>query len=288
MTKEIKIGLKNIKLLCNMSYDDRIKFIAEGLPIMLKSAQSLWHASQRLNDAPREADILIGLAKEEAAKILILMDVVRCPKKLVATKTKDLSGWFLSHQKRLLYVEAVAGRNVSAIERQENLNFYRQDYYVEGNFGEYIMPNAALYQRERILYADVVDYDEGKPFWNDPTDHENLFISSKPRILILIDALSKLGIFSHSGLKRVAEVWSKVEFSSKDTDNKSELLARELFQHLQTDNLISEDAEQDDANTMCWDWPQPLYGFDLKPIKRAMADLQEEQDRMLYSEIGDY
>ncbi|SDR15418.1 DUF2513 domain-containing protein [Pseudovibrio sp. Tun.PSC04-5.I4] len=286
--KQPKIGLKNIKQLCNMPYNDRIKFIAEGLPIILKSAQSLWHASQRLSDAPREANILIGLAKEEAAKILILMDIVRCPPKLVATKVKDLTGWFLSHHERLMYVSAARCRNQTGKELQYAIDYDRQEYYLEGDFGKYIMPNAALYNRERILYADVVNYDEGKPYWNDPTISVAILRSFKPRILVLIDALSKLGVFSHSGLKVVAEIWGNVTFSNKDTNNKSDTLARELLSHLRRDRLTSEGAEQKDVSVMHEEWPQPLYGFDLKPIKRSMSDLQEEQDRIFYPEMGGY
>jgi hypothetical protein len=50
---------------------------------MLASARGFWNAAQRLEDRRREADVLIGLAKEEAAKILIVLDIVRCPPKRV-------------------------------------------------------------------------------------------------------------------------------------------------------------------------------------------------------------
>lgn len=69
-----------------MSHDKRLAFLAEGLPIILASARGLWTASTRLTDMPREAEVLEGFAKEEAAKILILMDAVRCPAKLLPSK----------------------------------------------------------------------------------------------------------------------------------------------------------------------------------------------------------
>jgi hypothetical protein len=64
--------------MCQMSFEHRLAFIAEGLPIILASAEGFWGASCQITDHPREAEVLEGFAKEEAAKILILMDAVRC------------------------------------------------------------------------------------------------------------------------------------------------------------------------------------------------------------------
>ncbi|OAF16927.1 hypothetical protein [Bradyrhizobium neotropicale] len=50
----------------------------------------------------REAKVLEGFAKEEAAKILILMDAVRCPPKLIASKLNRIVGWFYDHLARLI------------------------------------------------------------------------------------------------------------------------------------------------------------------------------------------
>lgn len=77
-----EIGLHQAKRLCQLPAPDRLALIAEGLPIILESAQGFWKASQQLSELPREANVLEGFAEEEAAKVLILMDVVRCPPKL--------------------------------------------------------------------------------------------------------------------------------------------------------------------------------------------------------------
>lgn len=79
-------GLRQATRLCQMRYDDRLTFLAEGLPIILKSSRGFWAASQQIKEISREADVLKNHAEEEAAKILIIMDMVRCPKKLCASK----------------------------------------------------------------------------------------------------------------------------------------------------------------------------------------------------------
>ena len=80
----LKIGLRQAWRMCQMSHDERFQFLAEGLPIILSSAQSLWRGSLKLRkEMRREAAVLEGFAKEEAAKALILMDSVRCPRSLL-------------------------------------------------------------------------------------------------------------------------------------------------------------------------------------------------------------
>jgi hypothetical protein len=86
------IGLHQAKRLCQVPQKERLTFIAEGLPIILDSAQGFWEASQQLGEHPREAKVLKGFAEEEAAKILILVDAVRCPPKLISSKLNRIVG----------------------------------------------------------------------------------------------------------------------------------------------------------------------------------------------------
>lgn len=72
-----EIGFRQGRRLSNMDAKARLAFIAEGLPVILDSAGSLLTASQALKGFSREAEILEGHALEEAAKILILIDIAR-------------------------------------------------------------------------------------------------------------------------------------------------------------------------------------------------------------------
>ncbi|MGH6818386.1 MAG: hypothetical protein ACREC1_06395 [Methylovirgula sp.] len=84
---DLDIGFGQAKRLCQMKYNDRLAFLAEGLPIILDSARGFWVTSQQLSAMPREADVLRNHAEEEAAKILIVMDMVRCPKNYARPKS---------------------------------------------------------------------------------------------------------------------------------------------------------------------------------------------------------
>jgi hypothetical protein len=95
-----------------MRQEKRLAFIAEGLPIVLLSARGFWSAAKALKNHPREAAVLEGFSLEEAAKILILVDMVRCPRKQLSARIGTMVGWFYDHLARLIYAEAttVSGR----------------------------------------------------------------------------------------------------------------------------------------------------------------------------------
>ena len=91
------IKLKQAKLLCEMKFRKRLDFISEGIPIILKSAEGYWDAASRLTGQDREANVLTEFAREEVAKILILMDIVRSPKQTVSSRIGKLVKWYYSH-----------------------------------------------------------------------------------------------------------------------------------------------------------------------------------------------
>jgi hypothetical protein len=76
------IGMKKGRVLMNLPQPAQLDVIAEGFPILMKSAGDLLAASKTLSEHYRAATILEGHAMEEIAKALILVDIIRCPPKL--------------------------------------------------------------------------------------------------------------------------------------------------------------------------------------------------------------
>jgi hypothetical protein len=101
------------------------------------------------------------LATEEAAKILILMDAVRCPGKILPSKLGTILGWFYDHLARLIYAEAVPWHPVNVAQLRDYVASERKAHYVEGRFSGFIMPNWSLYQRESQLYVDIQANEDG-------------------------------------------------------------------------------------------------------------------------------
>ena len=233
MTKRtLDIGLRQARRLCQMSHDKRLTFLAEGLPIILASAQGFWKASRHLMDMPREAEVLEGFAKEEAAKILILMDAVRCPVKLLPSKLGTIIGWFYNHLARLIYADAVTWKPMHLAQLRQYVEPRRKAHNLEGGAGEYILPNWTLYQRESGLYADIEAHEDDQLGWNTPTGQVSALSWSFPRALRVVEAMSALGIFTTKGLKATSEIWGQVEFTRTEDHTDAARLTEALLEWL--------------------------------------------------------
>lgn len=287
-----KIGLGQAKRLCQMAHDDRLEFIAKGLPIVLASAQSLWRASRRLgNEMTRETGVLRGFAEEESAKALILMDAVRCPRHRAPSRLGTIVGWFYSHLARLIYAESVLFRPVNVGELQEVVDLSRKDYFLEGIAGEAILPNWHLFHRESLLYTDVVAGESGELSWNDPLEIIQSSDSvateeSPPLSLLLVEAMAMLGIFTLQGLVATSEVWDKVEFSGPEDHSIAMELVRELVDRLVRENLPREASVDPHMQTLFDHWQLPMYNLDFKKISISMKQLLAEREVAVASLSG--
>ena len=273
---EPNIGLHQAQRLCLMSQDKRLAFLAEGLPIILSSAQSLWRGSRKLHkEMPREAGVLYGFAQEEAAKVLIFMDAVRCPSHLIASKMGAIVKWYYDHLARLIYAEACSWRPGDIAELRKYVDLSRKTHDLEGYVGEYIVPNWNLYKRESRLYADIDADESGGLTWSNPLKRAfTLFPTRHPPIsLLLAEAMAVLGIFTFAGLKATSEIWGQVKFSDKEGRSDARRLTRELVDRLSEEGLPSDKETQQHVSTLD-DWQLPMYNLDFKMIPVSLEELE--------------
>jgi hypothetical protein len=287
MGKLPNIGLKSAKrALSQMSQDERLAFLAEGLPLILASSQGFWKAACALGAAPREAEVLEGFANEEAAKILILMDMVRCPAHLVPGRIGKMLAWFYSHHARLIYAEAVSWRPVDVSQLREYIEPYRKSHYIEGSCGEYILPNWNLYRRESQLYVDIEEHDDGTHEWSAPmVVRERPFGFLTPRALAAAEAMSALGMFTVGGLKAASEIWGGTLFTDKESYSDAQGLTEALLERLVSENLPRDDAVDEHVRSLYDDWQLPMYDFDLQRIDVSLDELRAEQERIYWNEV---
>ena len=286
--KAPRIGLSQAQRLCQMGQSDRLTFIAEGLPIVLASAQGFWHAARQLGEHVREAVVLARHAEEEAAKVLILMDMVRCPAPLLSSRIGTMVKWFYCHLARLIYAEAVGWRPMHVAQLRDYVDLSRKSHDLDGAVGEYIMPNSTIFNREGVLYSDVAAYEGAGTSWNDPADliHEFSFPERAPTALMLAEAMSLLGMLTQRGLELTAETWGSVEFKDQESFREAEALTRTLIERLTKEELSTDQAEQEHAQLLFDEWPLPMYHLDLGLIPVALEDLQNEQNELLWQEMG--
>lgn len=147
------------------------------------------------------------------------MDIIRSSKKRVARDSGKLMNWFYNHLARLIYANAISWKPQDI----PNLKYYvrtdRKTHYLDGEFGEYIFPNMALYQREAKLYVDVAILDSVEPRWVSPLHDAYQSYNSKPMALDLAENMHALGLFTPKGLWLVADIWNKTDFTGQEVSN---------------------------------------------------------------------
>ena len=274
-------------MLCGMSHEQRLAFVAEGLPLILRSAEGYWDAARRLKGLSREAMVIRGHAEEEAAKILILMDVVRCPKKLVASKIGSIVRWFYDHLARLIYADAVLWKPTNVAELRGYVDSHRPSHSVEGDVGEFILPNWSLFARESQLYADVMTDDAGHATWNAPNRVDmgpSLMVSPA---LELVQSMSALGLYSLESLEATSEIWGRTTFTEQETSADARALTRQLLDNLYADGLVPKTATDSHVSTLCNNWQMPMYDFNFSVVEVSREQLKNVQDQLLGAQIGD-
>jgi hypothetical protein len=272
--------MRKIRKLANLSLDARLALIAEGLPVILRSAQDLVAASESLADHPRAAEVLSRHGEEEAAKILILLDYVRCPPRLSDRAAEMLSA-FYDHGARMIYAEACGWKPTNVAMVRQYVDSERVSHYIEGDMGQWIVPNWQLHSREAVLYADLTCSDDGGLDWNDPHSWDDIKIDFgvRPIPLQVTEALSRLGVFSIAGLRLVAGIWGAVAFTEFEGWEIADGLIRATVEGLEAQHLTTEAATNEDVQTLYRLWQCPMYDLEFKPIKVSLLDLKAEQER---------
>lgn len=286
---KLNIGLRQARSLCRMPHYERLAFIAEGLPIILESASGFWAASCKLQEKPREQEVLARFAEEESAKILILLDIVRCPQTRIASRIGVLTGWFYDHLARLIYAQAANWKPMHLAQLREYVDSQRKAHYLEGYAGEYILPNDNIASREGMLYADVEAYEDGVPGWHSPrgyTSTSSVFADWKPAALRVSEAFSALGIFSLRGLGITAERFGALEFKDKENYGDAERLTEALLTQLADEQLITDSVSDTHIREVYSAWQLPMYNLDFKLLDIPMEDLEKERDALLWAEAG--
>ena len=288
--KSEDIGMKRGRVLAQLTPARQLDLIAEGLPILLKSADELLTAAEALDDHSRAAAILIGQATEELSKILILMDIVRCPPKARGALIGRMFKWFYDHLPRLLYAEAQGWKPMTVSQIQEYVDNSRRSHDIEGFAGEFVMPNSTLFARENRLYADIVTHEDGEPVWSEPSDwkHPQLW-GGRISVWQVAKALSDTGAFSRAGLEIVSDVWGAVDFIGEvECHSVPRDLTYAMLERLHIAGLISENAEEGQLRYLYEQWQVPMYRLDFKPIQVPLEELRAAQEAALWNEIGDY
>jgi hypothetical protein len=274
-----------------MREDEKLLLLAEGLPIILASSEGFQAAAEAIRSRARESDVLEGFAAEEAAKALILLDMLRCPKAQRERRNGVFVRWFYDHLARLIYADSVKWRPTDKGQLRSYVDLQRRSHVTDGAVGEYIVPSGPIPERERRLYSDVERLDDGTLIWNSPRSWKEAFPGSSffdraPDALRMARAMQKLGMFSETGLKVVSDLWGAEMLEDQMTWQDGRDLAIRMVEMLEKKEVVQQDATTEDAKFLVNEWPLPMWDFDLSPIVVPIKELEAERERNLWREMG--
>lgn len=191
--------------------------LSEGMPLIVNNAISLDTTAHRLYREKefRAAEIMRGFAEEEAAKFLILVDFVCCPR-ASGLRERTLKRFYDHVQKRVYALTCSYPRIASFSELSELVDKECRFYYLDGpNWVDWIHPNAISAERERSMYVDYIQditTEPGEYHWMAPFDWpQPSSPNDTPDCVRLSRALLDAGVSSPEGLAVIADHWRKFD-----------------------------------------------------------------------------
>ena len=274
-----------IKRLLSLSDTALFAVVCEGIQTIMKYVEHLQSCAERLSKIgePHGEEIMASLAEEEAAKVLILVDFIRCPKQSHLERKKTLQA-FYSHTAKAIYAclcDHSSPRDWEDTEQQ--VEYLKEAYYLDGGDPTEeidIQASLATGQRMPMLYVDYYELDltvdNGTCQWGAPTDL--YFCGHKPRESVTIArALHHLGLTTREGLKVMAEYWRPTSPNDWVRESKWHLNGKYL------DYFSSRAGDQrtthgDEGRLLCDAWPLPLYPLNfLKTTSTPLSDLRAKR-----------
>ena len=271
--------------------DDRLfKEISDGIPLIVQNAISFDTTAHGLHQLKefRASEIIRGFAVEEAAKVLILLDAVRCPRD--SGRLSETLKCYYNHFSKRIYAEICSfPKIVSFKELCEFINLQCRPYFLDGpRMVDWIIPDSIIEEREQEIYVDYVrdiNTDTEEYFWRAPEvlelDPEKYEYES-PDAVRLCHALSEAGAKSPEGLAIIAEIWR--DFIPDQKTGREELydLVASTLDRLTECGQNEGDASLAKYIMSYWSFPiWPLLPIKMSSYEDTLTDLREERRRTI-------
>ena len=215
MSKTKPVRPRAIAEILTTPLKDRNEILAEGLALLLEHVQALHLSVEALGDAAdtRGRPILQAVMGEEAAKVLIVLDVVRGGWRDQKAAAQRL-GYFSDHFVRGIYQRVTSINPGSFGEVHRYVESLRPEFYLDGpTDADWIFRNEIESARELAFYVDYVKEEEGHR-WVTPDG--GLFPSVDYPAQITADlilAMGRIGLLTVQGLAVVADSWRDVSLA---------------------------------------------------------------------------
>ncbi|WP_248761340.1 hypothetical protein [Pseudarthrobacter sp. SSS035] len=277
--------------LVTLSNEERFPILGEGLEKLGDRVAHLAGAVAALKAADDviAAAALDVICTEEAAKVLILLDLARCmhPQKPFAKGCK----YFYSHLARGIYAHVHEGNPADFAEIMRYVEVLRPSHYLDGpNDADWIFRNEILRGRESALYVDYEESQREEFSWTGG-EREMLYVPARLTRLIL--ALRTSGVLTEAGARAAAKAWKNAPF---DGSTRWEF-ARERAKYVLAEIAVQENKDPTQEMHTAWrtvmeKWTFPLIHLDLTLDGISIEEMSEQQahhyNRMMMDEYGAY
>ena len=263
------------------SFSDEHLFreVAEGIPLIVENAVGLDETARRFHqeEEHRVAEVIRGFAEEEAAKVLILIDLVRCPHDW--EQRPEIAKRFYGHVAKRIYAMTCSHPRIASFKVLcELVESELRPYHLDGpNWVDWIFPNSIAAEREQGLYVDYVQdiTDEtGGYHWRvPPAPLPGPPRYEPPDCVTLCQALSEAGAGSADGLAVIANIWRGFEPAPETGRKELRDLIKATLNRLAEAGLNSLDEVPKDF--VVASWPFPLWPLTMKEPRGKPEDLEE-------------
>lgn len=256
--------------LVQLSDVDLFAQMSRGLELVLRNARRLAGDAGKLGQLGRGqgSRVLRLIAEEEAAKFLILLDAVRCPREPSWRLHRQLRR-FCDHVAKGIYAECCYWRAGSLGQLRSYTEEERRDLYLGGpDNRDPIFRNRILLEREIAIYVDYVATEDGH-YWLAPSEGEQSHLKQfDPASLRLARALHAVGCTTPQALELIAATWRPVRMEDDFTLMQLRELNQRTLEAMKQSGLLRERPEET-WRLIIEEWPFPLYSADLKMTKVA-------------------
>jgi hypothetical protein len=268
--------MRAIKDLADLGDEQFLDQIATGLRYLVEEVDKIDSAAKSLSTpgfahlinpgADYPATILSVIGEEEAAKVLVLLDAVRCPPSKDKERRRTL-GYFYDHVAKAIYAETCQWRPADFAEVMRLIELERPKWYLDGPTGtEWLFYNRNLQQREDALYVgyereETDESEKREGYWRSPL-HSIAGSHLTKNVFAVCRALDQMGVLAREALVVVATIWRQIELCPLTTSADMERWNRSTFEELEKRGLLRE--VSDSALTIAIDhWPVPLWSIDV-------------------------
>lgn len=262
---------RRITRLCQLSDDEFLSGIADGMNLIVENARTYSSAAEALVGLQpgRVVDHLRLTAEEEAAKCLILLDAIRCPRRNDTEQLRSRTlKYFSNHLARGIYAWYACTRPATFEEARRIALEAAQSYYDGPDDYQFEHRNWILANREENLYVDYVE-DNGTYYWLSPRERDS-YVGGHigvSHVIDLVQAMMRIGFGTPKGLRIVADIWRQVVIS--DT---LEWIDYEVHNIRTVTTMreagLSEQADRTDFGLVVDGWGYPLYSLGL-PLREG-------------------